>query len=403
MRNHHRAASSLSSSSSWATFLAVVVVVCRSSFAYDTTHLDDNSLNVLDKKLKYGDGDIGTAYPNKDPLPRISVILQYFKMAPNIDPLSKWKDCPGVEFIVNVDSDQIELDKKWLTKDADHVVFSKNIHETRAYNKLARVSRAPITFFVQDDEPPPSDCRYIDHVEKMFEDDPKLAVVGFAVGTNTPWGHSWRTPDGEVVEHIRTHAATHKWGLGNIAAEYAACVDIGPFVVRRRDFLAMGGFDESFSYPGKGAVGLDFDVATRAWLSGHTVAKYDQEKSGVGKVKGIVYPSGEGGLRKKAEYWDKDSVERGARQKAFARYEEYYDQIAALVVRKNQGLKPWGPEEVEATRREAEAEAKKAAAEKARATETETETEEKAGEKAPPLESGNSDPREQRGEDGDAE
>ena len=35
----------------------------------------------------------------------------------------------------------------------------------------------------------------------------------------------------------------------------------------------LGGFDESFSYPGKGAVGLDFDVSTRAWLSGKDTNK----------------------------------------------------------------------------------------------------------------------------------
>lgn len=221
---------------------------------------------MLHKPLPYGGVQCcGTAYPALDPVPRVSVILQYYKMAPNIDPLASWKDCPGVEFIVNVDSTDA-LDTKWLNTSADHVVFSRNIHESRAYNRLAGVSRAPITLFVQDDDAPPSDCRYVDHVEKMFGHDPKLAVVGFNVGTNTPWGHVWQSPDGPV-NHIRSHDAKHKWGLGNIAAEYAACVDIGPFAVRRRDFLAMGGFDESFSYPGKGAVGLDFDVATRAWLS----------------------------------------------------------------------------------------------------------------------------------------
>lgn len=334
------------------SFLAFAVLCAwcwGSAVAYDSGELDDNDLHVLDKKLPYGGDDCcDTAYPDKDPLPRVSVILQYFKMAPNIDVLARWKECPGVEFIVNVDSDQ-EEDREWLSKGVDHVVFSNNIHETRAYNKLARMSRAPIVFFVQDDDPPYSDCSYIEHVEKMFTDDAKLSVVGFNVGTNTPWDHKWESPDG-VVDHIRSHDATHKWGLGNFAAEYAACVDIGPFVVRRRDFLAMGGFDESFSYPGKGAMGLDFDIATRAWLSGHTVAKYDPSKSGVDKHKGMTYPSGEGGLRAKAQYYDKDNVERGARTKAFARYLQYYDRISALVQRKNKGLKPWGPEDQAAAR-----------------------------------------------------
>jgi hypothetical protein len=50
----------------------------------------------------------------------------------------------------------VEVDAEWLTSAADHVVFSKNIHETRAYNKLAGMARAPVLFFVQDDDAPPA-------------------------------------------------------------------------------------------------------------------------------------------------------------------------------------------------------------------------------------------------------
>jgi hypothetical protein len=159
----------------------------------------------------------------------------------------------------------------------------------------------------------------------------------------------------------------------------------------------------------------------------NAVAKYDQVKSGVGKVAGIEYPSGQGGLRKKADYWDKDNVEKGARVKTFARYAGYYDRISALVLRKNKGLKPWGQEEEEAARREAAEEEKEKGKEGKTETATEEEkahppateeekapasTEEKAPatteeekapatteeEKAPPAESGNSEPEQQQEE-----
>jgi len=36
-----------------------------------------------------------------------------------------------------------------------------------------------------------------------------------------------------------------------LSSEVDECkpLDIGPFVVKRRDYMHMGGFDESFSYP----------------------------------------------------------------------------------------------------------------------------------------------------------
>jgi len=42
-------------------------------------------------------------------MPRVSVLLQYYKLAPNIPVLARWKDCQGVELIVNVDSEQPEV------------------------------------------------------------------------------------------------------------------------------------------------------------------------------------------------------------------------------------------------------------------------------------------------------
>jgi len=42
-------------------------------------------------------------------MPRVSVLLQYYKLAPNIPVLVRWKDCEGVELIVNVDSEQPEV------------------------------------------------------------------------------------------------------------------------------------------------------------------------------------------------------------------------------------------------------------------------------------------------------
>ena len=54
----------------------------------------------------YGHPCCGTAYPSVDPLPRLSVVLQYFRMHVNIRALAQWKSqcADAVELIVNVDS-----------------------------------------------------------------------------------------------------------------------------------------------------------------------------------------------------------------------------------------------------------------------------------------------------------
>lgn len=69
---------------------------------------------------------------------------------------------------------------------ADTILFSRNIHEIRAYNKLARVASGDVLAFVQDDAAPPVGCAYLDTVARLYARDPRLSIIGMNVGTTTP-------------------------------------------------------------------------------------------------------------------------------------------------------------------------------------------------------------------------
>jgi len=253
--------------------------------------------------------------PWEDPY-LLTVALQYFNMSWNIRLLERWKGCEGVELLVNVDS-RFDGDLEWLSTSADHVIFSSNIHEIRAYNKMARMARADLIAFVQDDRAPPIGCEYLSHLRQMFATDRTLAVVGMNIATNTPWNYG---------NHIRYTHPARWWHGGGFKAEYAACVDIGPLVARKRDFFAMGMFDSNFSPPGRGGIGLDFDLSMRAWLSNRSVAMYHADS-----LPGIVRADGVVGRKKAAYYIGRSHWVHAYVKGRFDGYRSRYDWIVGRV------------------------------------------------------------------------
>lgn len=222
----------------------------------------------------------------RPPMPRLSVLLQYFKMPNNIAKLAHWRACPGIELLVHVDS-RMPLDLAWLNTSADHLLYDPNVHEIRGYNLLARMARAPLLAVVQDDMPAPTSCAYLDMLEQMLRDDPALAAIGWRTWSMTPmffaWDDAWGARSqamGPMKFQRRVSSKLNWWQGSPIRAQYAALVDVGPLFLRTRAFMEVGSFNEGFSEPGKQGSYHDWEFSTRLWLSGWRVAF--QETSNVG-------------------------------------------------------------------------------------------------------------------------
>ena len=191
---------------------------------------------------------------------------------------------------------------------------------------------------------PPSDCAYIEHMETMFKDDARIAIVGWRMFGLLPVGlKAWRPRGGAKIRNSRRFSAKHQWHNSSFAGQYAAWVDVGPLVVRRHAFMRLGAFDEAFSYPGQGAQYLDVDLSLRAWTSGWRVAKFDSNRSNTrllptpAKKRSI-------GTRGPALRGDADSIVAGYRQARLDLFRSWYDRIAEEVCWLNQGLPLWtGP------------------------------------------------------------
>lgn len=202
-------------------------------------------------------------------------------------------------------------------------LHSRNIHEIRAYNKLARVASGDVLAFVQDDAAPPVGCAYLDTVARLYARDPRLSIIGMNVGTTTPWNHGKH----ERLRSPRLYTGDDFPRVERV--QYVACVDIGPLLIQKKDFFSLGEFDANFSAAGQGGIGLDFDLSTRAWLNDRTVLFYTPAR-----LPGVRYPDGVHG-RKKASYYDKSNEIRAYVSRKFRTFEPYYDHISKEVLKMN--------------------------------------------------------------------
>jgi len=243
------------------------------------------------------------------PPPAAAVIVQYYKREHNIARLTAstlgstggvgvLHTAPSgdggrggdVEYLVNNDSGSHH--GKWLKAMAGCVgcflVHSPDIHEIRGYNRLAKLTEAPLLAFIQDDDTPRNGTQWLTEAASLMAAKPELGLLGGKTGRVDPrgagleikerrdgvpgyisgptWqidgpkfgrGHTAIVTQPAAAAAAPATAAAAATGGGAAAAAFMHVykVNASPLVTRRALFMRVGMFHPALSCPaGRGTM-----------------------------------------------------------------------------------------------------------------------------------------------------
>ncbi|GLC55625.1 hypothetical protein PLESTB_001008200 [Pleodorina starrii] len=208
-------------------------------------------------------------YPDR---PVVSLMLQYFRRPAGIPHmvslLERCSQQMPVELLVNVDSPEegaTWAELAWSTRGRLVPVFSANVHEIRAYNRMAALARGRVLVVLQDDDTvQPADCSWLHPLLRQFDSMPRLGMVGLKSYRrgNGPEGNLERWPD---TYHLFSDS-----GTGNFFT-FPLQVDYAPMALRRSALLNVGGVDEGMSDVGECGIMSDWELSIRMWAAGWQV------------------------------------------------------------------------------------------------------------------------------------
>jgi GT2 family glycosyltransferase len=250
--------------------------------------------------------------PCNETYPTVSAIVQAFGDGANARQLAArlHASTPGIEVIVNDDSRRDhEVWLRELSGPRDFVLSSPNLHETRAYNRLARFARGTFLLLLQGDHCLPRASSWLHTGLGFFERFPRLGLIGGQVSplSGRPLHNAHLTQVRRAAQMgfdevpFKKIAESISWGappcrpipsrvaagggsaVDGVAFRFVAGVNIGPLLVRRSAFLQAGGFDEAFSCAGEPGIQLDLELSLQLWRRGHQVGVwYSGASNGVG-------------------------------------------------------------------------------------------------------------------------
>jgi hypothetical protein len=214
--------------------------------------------------------------------PRVSALVQSFQNGDNAAQMGAGLHAaPGLEVIVNDDSGADH--EKWraaLRGPNDYLISSPNLHEVRAYNRMARFASGEFLLLLQGDFCLPASAAWLEEGLRLFAEFPRLGMLGGNFGFDA-------VPYKDVAINISYGAPPCKpiplQTASGAPLRFVAGVNVGPLLLRRETFLQLGGFDEAFSCVGEPGIHLDMDLSLALWRHGWQVAVwYSAVSNGVG-------------------------------------------------------------------------------------------------------------------------
>lgn len=228
--------------------------------------------------------------PEPVPTPVLSACIQSFRDPPEQPArfVSRLGSAPfHIQIIVNDDgqdprfANQTRNQSAWkqVMRDGDVYLDSANIHEVRAFNLMARLATAPLVVFLQGDNCLPVSPEWLSDAIHIFEQLPKLAILGGHAGFSSPTVPNVPNAKEGWGPYPRRNAIPHalrgsKLGRGPTAFTHVALTNIGPYFVRRVTFKRLGGFSTKWGAVGQPGGSFDQHLALQCWLHGHTVGVY---------------------------------------------------------------------------------------------------------------------------------
>eukprot|EP00899_Mesostigma_viride_P026293 jgi/Mesvir1/6849/Mv09022-RA.1 len=171
------------------------------------------------------------------------------------------------------------------------LVLSHNLHEIRAYNRGVKLASQEVVAIIQDDDSPPATPRWLLSAASLFDQFPKMGMIGGHAGRmDFPGDMDWTGriqgpkygPGFLQIDHV---SAT-----GNIPFMFVYKVNAAPLLLRRKLFLELGMFNTKLSCPGESGIGFDYEYSIRLWYNGYQVSR----PSGTGGMNGLLGEGPEG-------------------------------------------------------------------------------------------------------------
>ena len=219
--------------------------------------------------------------------PRVTAVLQLFNKRQNVEAIFAALHSSPIEEIIVIDDGSrdgaLEILPALLTGKNHFIIRSNDLFEIRTYSRALDFARGEIVALLQDDDIPPIGGAWIHDALRLFDQHPKMAVLGGRDGLELKLSNSSNSADSP---HQVTYRAVNQndGERVDIPFRFVDVVNRAPMLLRRRAIQQLGGIDNTFA-PFQCD---DVDMCLRAWKAGLQVGLYST---------GFLRDVGMGGMR----------------------------------------------------------------------------------------------------------